>query len=296
MAIVALGTFDGVHLGHRTLLNIMHEEAKKSGGETVVHTFVNHPRMVFAKAPALLMTDKDRLSTLEALGGRVEADEFTKEYAALSPEEFFRNLAHRLKLDTVVTGFNYTFGERGAGNTDTLRNLGEKYGFGCITVPPCLYKGTPVSSTRIREAISAGEMRDATAMLTRHFSMSGKVVANREIGRSIGFPTANIEWPSQMILPRHGVYATIAHINGRSMRAVTNVGNNPTVRGEKVSVETHILDAGVGDIYGMELVVDFVEYLRGEIRFTGLEELRMQIERDGRRALEILEDFPAKNA
>lgn len=291
MAVVALGTFDGVHMGHRTLLGIMHEEAKRQGWETVVHTFANHPRMVFAKAPALLMSDEDRLALLKALGGRVEADIFTREYAALSPEAFILALTDKFKLDAVVTGFNYTFGAKGEGNTDTLRELGEKYGFRCITVPPCLYRGEAVSSTRIREAISAGDMRSASAMLTRDFEMSGKVVANKEIGRSIGFPTANIEWPLQMILPRHGVYAAIAEVDGKEMRAVTNVGDNPTVRGEKISVETHILDPGVGDLYGKTLKVRFVEFLRGEIRFAGLEELRAQIERDGRRALEILEDL-----
>ncbi len=287
MAIVALGTFDGLHGGHQALFDVLREEAQKRGEEAIIHTFRNHPRTVFAKAPGLLMRDETRLSMLKETGCRVVADEFTKEYAALSPEAFVHSLMERLDMRVAVTGFNYSFGLGGAGDTSMLARLGEACGFAAITVPPKMYEGAPISSTRIRQAVENGDMRTAAAMLTRPYFIGGEVVGNREIGRTLGFPTANITWQPQQLLPRPGVYATMAQIEGRSYKAVTNVGDNPTVNGAKTTIETHLLGENV-NLYGKLLTVHFMEYLRGEIRFASTQELKGQIARDKEAAARIL--------
>lgn len=287
MSIVALGTFDGVHGGHRELLFALKRIARERGEEAVIHTFVNHPRMVFAKAPKLLMTDVQRLALLKESGCRVIADTFTKEYAALTPEEFICRLEKELSLSAVVTGFNYTFGDHGRGDTKLLEELGKRHAFDAITVPPQMYKGEPISSTRIRQAVEDGDMETAQAMLKRPFSLEGEVVRNREIGRTIGYPTANISWNDELVLPKTGVYASFAVLEGQSFPAITNVGSNPTVSGDHTTIETYILNKSF-DLYGKQMTVCFVARMREEKCFENIEALRRQIDRDKAEAEGIL--------
>ena len=196
-------------------------------------------------------------------------------------------LVERFALQGAVVGFNYTFGDRGAGNTALLQALGKELGFAVQVIEPVSYDGAPVSSTRIRACLEEGELDAANAMLGACYALSGTVAANRRIGHTLGFPTANLEEYGNKVLPSPGVYAARAYVAGQVFQAVTNVGNNPTVEGKVTTVETHLLEFD-RDIYGMPMRVEFVARLRGEIRFPSREALSKQIASDAARAREIL--------
>lgn len=279
-AVVALGMFDGVHIGHRALIGRAVEEAKLLRAEPAVFTFSNHPMDVLGGSVKLLSSMKERNAMIRALGiQELVSEPFTCQLAALEPEAFVGLLQARWDVKSVVAGYNYTFGSRGLGTPETLERIGRERGFSVLVVPPVLYEAEPVSSTRVREAVERGDMQLAGAMLGRKYSLSGRVVKNRRIGRRIGFPTANIEPEERRVLPPDGVYATIAYVGGAAYRAVTNIGSNPTVNGDKLSIETHILNFDA-DIYGEVLTVAFHCFLRGEMKFAGVEEMKRQIEQD----------------
>lgn len=204
---------------------------------------------------------------------------FTRETADTEPEAFIRRLAEDFELAGVVIGFNYTFGKRGSGTPELLRSLGEQYGFFTEIVPSVLYKNEPVSSTRIRAAIREGNIEQANKMLGRCYSLRGTVVQNRAIGRTIGFPTANIPVPDRRAVPRDGVYATDCVTRHGVFRAVTNIGTNPTVNGRTRTIETHLIDFAF-DLYGEEITVSFLSRLRGEMKFDGLTALKHRIAAD----------------
>lgn len=276
-AVVALGMFDGVHLGHRALIRRTAEEAKESGAKPVVFTFSNHPMEVLGGSVRLLSDISERNRILTALGAaEVASVPFTRETAALSTEAFVDLLQSRWKIRSLVVGYNYTCGDHGAGTPQTLAEIGRQCGFSVLVVPPVRYDGLPVSSTRIREAIERGEVELAERMLGRRYMLRGTIVENRRIGRRIGFPTANIEPRENRVLPMDGVYATFACLDGAAYRAVTNLGTNPTVCGKKRTVETHIIGFDA-DVYGRELTVAFRRFLRGELTFASLEALKEQI-------------------
>lgn len=279
-AVIALGMFDGVHAGHRTLLAHTAALAAQMGAASVVYTFSNHPRSVFLKAPLLLMTAAERERTMLGLGiGRVVMETFTKEIAALSPRAYVERLLEGCAVRAMVVGFNYSFGAGGLGREDTLRALGEEYGFRVDVIPPVSYEGEPVSSTRIRGLIESGEIEKANRMLVEPFAVEGPVVSNRHIGTSIGFPTANQMPPAGKVLPLPGVYATTVWHADRPYPAVTNVGDNPTVEGTFTTVESHLLGFE-GDLYGAEIRTMFRTFLRKEERFISKEALAKQIAQD----------------
>ena len=287
-SVVALGMFDGVHAGHRRLLNEAASIAKENGFRLIVYTFQNHPLSVFGKAPKLLSGLDERVRLLRSFGADcVAADDFTLELAATEPEVFAKTLQERFSMAYAVAGFNYSFGKNGAGDTELLRELGKKMGFSVRELPPYLYEGEPVSSTRIRTLIERGEITTANAMLEREYALTGCVVRNRHIGSGIGFPTANLGGLEEMVLPQIGVYATRATVDDKTYNAVTSVGMNPTVGGKSLSVETYIMDFSC-DIYGKQLTVAFVERLRGELYFESVEELAAQIAIDVENAKRVL--------
>lgn len=283
-AVVALGMFDGVHLGHRALIRQAVEEARNRDAKPVVFTFSNHPMEVLGGNVRLLSEISERNRILGSLGvAEVASVPFTGEMAALSTEEFVGMLRNRWEIRSIVVGYNYTCGDRGAGTPETLKKIGEQCGFSVVVVPPVLFERKPVSSSRIREAIEQGDVRIAGEMLLRRYTLRGEIVENRRIGRRIGFPTANIDPQEKRVLPMDGVYATFACVEGKAYHAVTNIGTNPTVRGEKRTIETHIIGFDA-DIYGKEMTVAFREFLRGELTFTTLAELKEQIRADVERA------------
>ncbi len=285
--VLALGTFDGVHLGHRALLQQTVMLAETLDATPIIYTFKNHPLSLFGRSPKLLMTEAERTAALEATGMPVVADPFDAQFAAQPPQAFVRMLVERFALRGAVVGFNYTFGDRGAGNTALLQALGKELGFAVQVIEPVSYDGAPVSSTRIRACLEEGELDAANAMLGACYALSGTVAANRRIGHTLGFPTANLEGYGNKVLPSPGVYAAHAYVAGQVFQAVTNVGNNPTVEGKVTTVETHLLEFD-RDIYGMPMRVEFVARLRGEIRFPSREALSKQIASDAARAREIL--------
>lgn len=281
---VALGMFDGMHAGHRALIAHTVAFAKQTGCLAAVYTFTNHPATVLGGGSALLSDAAERAALMRALGcDIVRMDAFTRELAALPPEAFIDMLCESWNVRRFVVGFNYTFGRYGAGTPELLREAGARMGFSVDVVEPVLYGGEPVSSSRIRRAIEAGDVSAAADMLSRPYTLTGEVVANRRIGRRIGFPTANIAAAPDRVLPMRGVYATDAIVNGTVCRAVTNVGSNPTVGGDHLSIETHMIGFD-GDIYGETLSVRFLRRLRGETKFDSVTALGEQIARDVRAA------------
>lgn len=289
-AVVALGMFDGVHIGHQKLLAATAERAKTLRAAAVVYTFSNHPLSVLGGTPRLLTDTETRRALLLACGAEeIGMERFDEALAHSTPEQFIDRISARWELAGVMAGYNYTFGDRALGTADTLRRLGAERGFSVSILPPVLLDGEPVSSTRIRLALEReGNVAAAHALLGRPYRLSGSVIANRQNGRRFGFPTANLSVPADTVLPLSGVYATRAHVDGCIWTAVTNVGTNPTVHGDHLSVETHLIGFE-GDLYGQPLAVDFYERLRGEFRFENEQALIDRIALDAATARRLLE-------
>ena len=288
-AVVALGMFDGVHLGHRALMTRLLEEAKRLSAMPAVYTFSNHPLEVLGGNVRMLSTVDERNALLLSLGARaVESVPFTREMAHLSTEQFIDLLAEKWDVRGLVVGYNYICGDWGAGTPEMLREIGSRRGFSVSVVEPVLLEGEPVSSTRIREAVERGDITLANRLLKRRYTLSGTVVQNKRIGSRIGFPTANIDANPKRAIPADGVYATFASVEGGMYRAVTNIGTNPTVNGEKLTIETHLIDFHA-DIYGQPLSILFRKRMRGELMFDSLDALKEQIRLDVEEA-ELLRD------
>lgn len=295
-ACVAVGNFDGVHRGHQALVASVVSAAAATGGTAVVLTFDPHPARVLApqSEPSPLMTLDQKAQTLRRLGLHAMAVlPFTPEVAAASPEVFAASvLHHALGAHAVVVGTNFRFGRGRAGDVGTLRQQGELLGFRVIEVPPVLVKGERVSSSRIREALARGDARTATALLGRPHCIEGRVVPGEGRGRTIGFPTANLQ-PAGETLPALGVYAAWCWREGSAAgaAAVVNVGRRPTFGGGPVSVEAHLLDF-TGDLYGQAMSLSFVSRLRGEQKFPGPDALVAQIHEDIRATRAVLAGAP----
>ena len=258
----------------------LQEDAKLLHAIPAVYTFSNHPLEVLGGSVRLLSGIRERNMLLRSLGAEeLESVPFTREIAALSPEAFVDLLSAKWDVRGLVVGYNYTCGDRGAGTPETLREIGKRRGFTVSVVEPVLLEGEPVSSTRIREAVERGDISLANRLLKRRYTLSGTVVQNKRIGSRIGFPTANIDANPKRAIPADGVYAAFASVDGGIYRAVTNIGTNPTVNGDKLTIETHLIDFHA-DIYGEPLSISFRKRLRGELMFDSLEALKEQIRLD----------------
>ena len=278
-SVLALGMFDGVHVGHQALLAQAAAAARALDAQTVAFTFTDAPgKLLHLPVTCLSTPDQRTRWLLEAGADRVDMVDFTQSFADLSPEAFVAYLQDRYNVAALAAGFNYTFGKYGAGTAGTLQELGERHGFQVLIADPVLVDAEPVSSTRIRALIGEGRMEDARRLLDRPYVLSGPVVSARRIGHALGYPTANVETGEQL-LPPDGVYATWAAVDGTSHPAVTNVGKNPTVAGKRRTVETYILNGSLA-LYGKSLSVSFLSRLREERTFPSLEALSEQIGRD----------------
>jgi riboflavin kinase/FMN adenylyltransferase len=284
--VLALGNFDGLHRGHRKILDRMRRVAEERGATSVIMTFDPHPPRVVRpdKAPPLLMTKEQKLEALQRAGvAAVAVVRFTPELSHWDPEMFVRTvLVEWLRVSEVWVGANFLFGHERSGNFSLLRVLGQRYGFRAEKIDPVRYKDFVVSSTRIRRLIAEGRMDEAGALLGHQYGLDGTVVEGRRRGREIGFPTANLMTDNEL-LPPHGVYATTMTIDGIVHPAMTNIGVRPTFGETEPTVETHVLGYS-GDLYGRRVRLSFVLRLRDERKFEDVDALRAQIEADQRRA------------
>src|SRR5262245_39234970 len=285
--VLALGNFDGVHRGHRKILDRVRRVANERGATPVVMTFDPHPPRVVRpeKAPPLLMTTAQKLEAIADLGVQGAAIvRFTREMSQWDPETFVRTaLVDWLRVADVWVGANFLFGHDRAGNFSLLRTLGGRYGFKAEKIDPVRYKDFVVSSTRIRRLISEGRVDEAGALLGHQYFVDGTVIEGDQRGRTIGFPTANLCTENEL-LPPDGVYATTTRIAGVVRASVTNIGTRPTVDDSgRTTVETHIFNTD-RDLYGASIRVGFVQRLRDERRFESLDALKAQIAADCDRA------------
>lgn len=284
---VAVGVFDGVHWGHRAIFKKLIDTAKESGMRSVALTFDKHPTELLAptRAPYYINTLDQRVELISALGvDDVVVTNFNPYLASLEPEDFVRNIIKdALHAKHVVVGSNFRFGKNRAGDTRYLTEKADSFGLGIDVVTSVIINGGPVSSTRIRALISGGQVEDAAKLLSRRFALRGTVVIGEQIGRTIGFPTANIQTAPRQLIPASGVYAVELCIGNTLYDGVCNIGCRPTFSGEMETVEVHI-SGFQGNIYGETLDVCFIRRLRDEMTFESPEHLAEQIRKDLERA------------
>lgn len=287
--VIALGMFDGIHLGHRALLG--RTAALAESATSVALTFSPHPRELLCGAVGQLSDESLRIALIESCGiDRVDVIPFTADFAAMPAEDFAKWLWERYdrRIEAIVCGYDYRFGKGAEGDGALLRSLGGRFGFRVEILDPVLYGTEPCSSTRVREALLAGDLDAANAMLDRPYAIRGRVVHHFAIGRTIGFPTANVD-PGKQLLPMDGVYASALIAGGRAYAAVSNVGTNPTVDGSERTFETFVPDETLA-LYGSEVTVLLLKRLRGEVRFADREALAAQIGSDARQAKKVYQE------
>ncbi|HJZ80519.1 MAG TPA: bifunctional riboflavin kinase/FAD synthetase [Pyrinomonadaceae bacterium] len=284
---MTLGVFDGLHLGHQLIMKTVVERARAVSAVPTVLTFEPHPRAVLhpESAPPLLQTFDQKIEALGVLGiEQTIVIHFNQAFSQIRAEDFLREVVvDRLHAKEVYLGRGFAFGHNREGNIDLLRRVSQHLGFVADEVPEVRMRGRRVSSSRIRELLLAGRVNLARRMLGRPYGVEGPVVRGAERGAQIGFPTANIQ-PHNRVIPRGGVYVTATLIDGGWRRSVTNIGTRPTFeKAGESSVETFVMNWS-GDLYGDVVRVRFLHRLRDEKKFSGIEELKLQIERDVTRA------------
>ncbi len=282
--IYALGFFDGVHMGHGALLRQCKALAQEKGLKAGAITFGDHPlSLVQGKSPGLISTVEDRTSLMRSLYGIEEVIvlPFDKALMTMHWQTFFKMLLSRYHAAGLVCGHDYRFGNRGEGTPQLLQQACQEVGIPCVVVPEQRLDGVTISSTYIRKLIKDGDMERTRIFLGHPHLFTGPVVPGRHIGRTIGFPTANLFFPNTMLCPKKGVYASMVTVEGQRYMAVTNVGNRPTVGGGYTTVEAWLLDFS-GDLYGKKVTLEFHKYLREERKFDTLEDLRREIEKNGK--------------
>ncbi len=291
--IVTIGAYDGVHLGHRALIEDVKRLAAERGSATAVVTFDRHPREILTPgtAPKLITSLQHKVALIEPLG--IEAVvilEFTEDFSQWPPERFVHDvLVSGLHTARVVVGANFTFGHKALGNIFTLADLGRERGFEVEPMGLLTIQGRRVSATSIREALSAGDLGWPRVALRRRYSVEGPVVRGAGRGASLGFPTANLHVDPRILLPADGVYAGTAMVDGRTHTAAINIGTNPTFGQEPLRLEAFLLDFE-GDLLGRHMAVEFWARLRDELRFDSPEDLVEAIRRDVARTREVVSE------
>ena len=279
---IAIGKFDGIHLGHRKLLaNIL--EQKKNGCLAAVFTFDPSPEVFFSgKAVKELMTAHEKRAAFDRMGIDVLIEfPLNRETAATSPERFVTEyLIEKLKASVIVAGTDISFGDKGEGNAELLREMAPDGGYFAQIIDKVTFEGNEISSTLIREAVSRGDMEKVTALLGTPYSVNGTVVYGRKLGRKLGMPTVNLHPVSEKLLPPNGVYFSYAWIGGIRYPAISNVGCKPTVSDEPImGVETYIYDFDK-NVYGSEISVELIRFKRAEMKFGSVEALKGQMQKD----------------
>ncbi|KAB2907747.1 MAG: bifunctional riboflavin kinase/FAD synthetase [Ignavibacteriales bacterium] len=292
--VLTVGTFDGVHLGHQALLNILKEKAKASGSRSMILTFDPHPREVVFKGGdiKLLMTTAEKLRVFEDLGiDEVFIINFTHEFSELTADEFFSKfILNGTGIEEIIVGHDHKFGKDRKGDESFIRSLAQKLGFKVTYVEAVMQNQSNISSTQVRKRLAEGDVRGAAELLGREYEIFGEVVHGDKRGRDLGFPTANLECDSEnKILPASGVYAALVELDGKTMKGVVNVGRRPTFNLKDLAVEVHLLDFPGYDLYGKNLRVRFTDRIRGEMRFIAKDDLVQQIKKDIEQAKALLE-------
>ncbi|MBA1333910.1 MAG: FMN adenylyltransferase / Riboflavin kinase [Firmicutes bacterium] len=287
---VALGNFDGVHLGHRTLLERLKEKSKELNCSSMVFTFKQHPQNVLnknSKLPLIYPADIKR-EIIEGIGiDFIEMCDFTKDLSIMEPEKFLREvLLKRFPIKYIVVGFNYRFGHNGRGDIEFLTGFGQREGIPVEVVDPVCVDGEVVSSSLIRKLLLSGDIKRANRYLGGNFFIRGEVKRGDGRGKGMGFPTANIDLSQDLLLPAKGVYITHTNCRGASFPSITNVGIKPTFSGNKMVIETNIRGLNE-EIYNEVIQIEFIDRIRDEKKFENKEELKKQLELD----LEYMENY-----
>lgn len=293
---VTIGSFDGLHKGHLSLISKAVELSKKNNVKSMVNTFKEHPLSIINKeiAPKLIMDNETKIQLLNENGLDVLNLSDFIDIMKMSPEDYILNMIEHYNIKGIITGFNHKFGHKNEGDVKLLKKLSEKYGFELYIVEPVKVDGEIVSSTSIRKYIAVGEIAKANKMLLRPFSLSGTVIHGRQVGRTLGFPTANLKYDSDFVVPGIGVYYTVVEYNGKNYKAITDIGYAPTVRNSDFTIESYMLNFDE-DIYEKSIKVNFIEKIRDEVKFSSIEELKSQLESDKKFAeLKDLEKYFSK--
>ncbi len=295
-SVVTTGTFDGVHLGHKKVLDTVVSEALNKGGPGVVITFLNHPRIVLNKDAVnlnFLNTLEEKISLIADCGiDRLLILPFDKEFAKQSAEQYIsKYIKGILCSDLMIIGYDHHIGKERQANKSDIENVAALYGISTIVVPPAFISGQAVSSTRIRNALKKGDIKQANSCLGYNYFFNGKVVNGNHIGEKLGFPTANLLVEDKLkLIPGEGVYAVTVNLNSNIYKAMMNIGNRPTINKNTESntiIEVHIFDFN-NYIYNDKIRVNVIEKIRNEIKFNGLDELKSRLEIDKSIALKIL--------
>ena len=284
---IALGTFDGLHVGHQELIRTLKSNA--AGLKTMASTFSNIPASFFDNNKRLLFTPEEKTRTFEKLGlDYLFMEPFDEHIANMAPDDFARYLFDTLGAKLLVVGFNYTYGYKAGGNAEHLKSFAKRYGARVEIVSAINMLGEPVSSTRVRKALKDGDAELAEKLLGRPYEYVNTVEQGKHLGRTIGFPTVNFYPSDDKLSPRTGVYASIAEYNGIEYPAMTNIGVRPTVENtQRLNVETNIMGFNK-DIYGQQVIIKLKHFIRPEQKFAGVEELKAQLTKDRQTSLNML--------
>ncbi|PRY12323.1 riboflavin kinase/FMN adenylyltransferase [Pontibacter ummariensis] len=293
-AVVTSGTFDGVHVGHQKILKRVQQRAQQSNGQSVVITYWPHPRLVLFPEDnnlKLLSTIDERIEQLRSFGiDYLLIIPFTKEFSRTSSRSFISDvLVRAINTKVLVIGYDHRFGKNREGSFEHLKARSSQYGFEVEEIPRQDVDDIGVSSTKIRKALESGDIETANRYLGRPYSLTSVVEEGDKLGRTIGFPTANLSIPSpNKLIPAQGVYAVWAKLGEKRYPAMMNIGHRPTVEGKQLRLEVHLLDFNK-DLYGQQLTVEFVEHLRKEKKFDGLDALKEQLDKDKEQAKQALQ-------
>ena len=281
-SVVTIGKFDGIHKGHTVLIEKAVDLAKKENLKSIVFTFKNNPISYFSNILTReIITEDEKMDKLKSLGVDVVIDiPFNKEMANISAENFVKEiLVDKLGVKKLIIGHDFAFAKNREGTPAVLEILGKKYGFTVDIIGAVTINNIRVSSTYVKDLIYAGRVEEIKSYLGRNYFIEGQVIHAKQLGRTIGFPTANIKLEENLIIPKRGIYATKVHIGNDIYFGATNIGYNPTVNGEKMSIETNILKFNE-DIYGKTIKLEFLERIRDEKKFKDLNELKIQLKMD----------------